>query len=90
MQRLLDVGRFAEAANQPSEAMVENVAVAIGSAPLSPAQALQIHSAALTGFEQSEILQYPEVYFWGLPGARKHEGTPHSPDLNHGCVIAKQ
>ena len=45
---------------------------------------LKLHNQALTGFEQSEVLQYPNVYFWGLPGARKHEGTPHSPDLNHG------
>lgn len=55
-----------------------------GRAPLTPSQALQAHSSSLTGFEQSEILHYSEVFFWGLPAARKHEGTPHLADLNHG------
>ena len=55
-------------------------------APLTPSQTLQVHSSSLTGFEQSEILQFSEIYFWGLPAARKHEGTPHLSELNHGCA----
>lgn len=55
-------------------------------APLTPSQTLQAHSSSLTGFEQSEILQFSEIYFWGLPAARKHEGTPHLSELNHGCA----
>ena len=58
--------------------------------PLTASQALQAHSSSLTGFEQSEILQYPEVYFWGLATARKHEGTPHVAELNHGCEKDKK
>ena len=57
-----------------------------GSPRLTPSQTLQAHSSSLTGFEQSEILQFTEIYFWGLPTARKHEGTPHLSDLNHGCA----
>ena len=51
--------------------------------PLTPSQALQAHSHALTGYEQSEILNQQDIYFLGL-GANKIEGQPHSSDLNHG------
>lgn len=50
---------------------------------MTPPQALQAHSHALTGFEQSEILNHQEIYFLGL-GAKKIEGQPHSADCNHG------
>ncbi|KAL3143162.1 hypothetical protein ABBQ38_002022 [Trebouxia sp. C0009 RCD-2024] len=50
---------------------------------MTPPQALQAHSHALTGFEQSEILNQQQIYFLGL-GAKKIEGQPHSADLNHG------
>jgi hypothetical protein len=53
--------------------------------PLTPSQALQAHSHALTGYEQSEILNQQDIYFLGL-GANKIEGQPHSSDLNHGYV----
>ena len=46
-------------------------------------QALQAHNDALTGFEQSEILNHQDIYFLGV-GAKKIEGLPHSSDLNHG------
>lgn len=52
---------------------------------LTPSQALQAHSHALTGYEQSEILNQQDIYFLGL-GANKIEGQPHSSDLNHGHV----
>ena len=55
--------------------------------PLTPSQALQAHSHALTGYEQSEILNQQDVYFLGL-GANKIEGQPHSSDLNHGYVTS--
>jgi len=53
--------------------------------PLTPSQALKAHSHALTGYEQSEILNQQDIYFLGL-GANKIEGQPHSSDLNHGYV----
>ena len=55
--------------------------------PLTPSQALQAHSHALTGYEQSEILNQQDIYFLGL-GANKIEGQPHSSDLNHGYVTS--
>lgn len=50
---------------------------------MTPPQALQAHNDALTGFEQSEILNHQDIYFLGV-GAKKIEGLPHSSDLNHG------
>lgn len=55
----------------------------MGVKAMTPSQALQAHSDALTGFEQSEILNQQEVYFFGL-GSEKIEGQPHSADFNHG------
>ena len=55
--------------------------------PLTPSQALKAHSHALTGYEQSEILNQQDIYFLGL-GADKIEGQPHSSDLNHGYVTS--
>ena len=52
---------------------------------MTPSQALQAHSQALTGFEQSEILTQQDIYFLGL-SAKKIEGQPHSADLNHGLA----
>lgn len=57
----------------------------MGAKAMTPPQALQAHGYALTGFEQSEILNQQDIYFLG-PAAKKIEGQPHSTDLNHGLV----
>lgn len=55
----------------------------VGVKAMTPPQALQAHGDALTGYEQSEILNQQEIYFLGL-GSEKIEGQPHSADFNHG------
>lgn len=51
--------------------------------PLTPGQVLARHTQHLTLFEQSEVLQYQQVYYFG-GGARKHPAHPHRSELNHG------
>eukprot|EP00756_Hemistasia_phaeocysticola_P018168 Hpha_TRINITY_DN15579_c2_g2::TRINITY_DN15579_c2_g2_i1::g.106166::m.106166/K18669/DYRK2_3_4; dual specificity tyrosine-phosphorylation-regulated kinase 2/3/4 len=50
---------------------------------LTPAGALKAHAAQLTDFEQSEIFDYPQVYFIGA-GAEKIRGTLSNSRNNHG------
>ncbi|XP_031567737.1 dual specificity tyrosine-phosphorylation-regulated kinase 4-like isoform X2 [Actinia tenebrosa] len=50
--------------------------------PMSPATAVKAYSDRLTTFEQSEILDYPEIWFLGLD-AKKIEGMPGGPQNNH-------
>ena len=45
--------------------------------PLTPAEAIQRHGEQLTPFEQSEILEYQNVYFCGST-PNKVKGIPHS------------
>ncbi|KNC48904.1 CMGC/DYRK/DYRK2 protein kinase [Thecamonas trahens ATCC 50062] len=49
---------------------------------LTPAQVLKDHSAALTPYEQAEVLEFPKVYFFGTTKSkiRAKPGAPH----NHG------
>ena len=61
----------------------EGTGGSIGVKAMTPPQALQAHSDALTGFEQSEILNHQEIYFLGVD-SKKIEGLPHSSDFNHG------
>lgn len=71
---------------QPSAAptaAAEQGGSSAGVKAMTPSQALQAHSDALTGYEQSEILNQQEIYFLGL-GSEKIEGQPHSADFNHG------
>ncbi|XP_019617842.1 PREDICTED: dual specificity tyrosine-phosphorylation-regulated kinase 4-like isoform X2 [Branchiostoma belcheri] len=49
--------------------------------PLTPGEALKFYKGKLTGFEQSEILDYSEVWFVGAE-ARKIEGVQGSPQNN--------
>lgn len=70
----------------PRDSSMPDAMTIMGTAPLTPSQTLQAHMSNLTGFEQSEILQYQQIYFWGLQMAHKHEGTPQVSDLNHGCA----
>ncbi|XP_069106811.1 uncharacterized protein [Argopecten irradians] len=43
--------------------------------PMSPSEALKLYRNKLTAFEQTEILDYPEIWFLGLE-AKKIEGVP--------------
>ncbi|XP_046375222.1 dual specificity tyrosine-phosphorylation-regulated kinase 4-like isoform X1 [Haliotis rufescens] len=43
--------------------------------PMTPAEALKLYRSKLSQFEQTEILDYPEVWFLGLE-AKKIEGIP--------------
>jgi len=55
-----------------------------GGGPLTPAQALQRYSDHLTAFEQSEVLEYPSIYFLGRSPGSKVRGNPHQPARNFG------
>ena len=44
-------------------------------------EALKIYRGKLTAFEQTEILDYPEIWFLGLEG-KKIEGEPGSAQNN--------
>ncbi|KAK7091820.1 hypothetical protein V1264_009455 [Littorina saxatilis] len=43
--------------------------------PMTPSEALKLYRSKLTAYEQTEILDYPEIYFLGLE-AKKVEGVP--------------
>ncbi|KAK3087855.1 hypothetical protein FSP39_011544, partial [Pinctada imbricata] len=43
--------------------------------PMTPAEALKHYRSKLTAFEQTEILDYPEIWFLGLE-AKKIDGVP--------------
>ncbi|KAL4218502.1 Dual specificity tyrosine-phosphorylation-regulated kinase [Mactra antiquata] len=49
--------------------------------PMTPAEALKLYRGKLTSFEQTEILDYPEIWFLGLE-AKKIEGEPGSAQNN--------
>eukprot|EP01065_Artemidia_motanka_P050422 TRINITY_DN8620_c0_g1_i1.p1 TRINITY_DN8620_c0_g1~~TRINITY_DN8620_c0_g1_i1.p1 ORF type:complete len:551 (+),score=93.80 TRINITY_DN8620_c0_g1_i1:74-1726(+) len=51
--------------------------------PLTPAGALKGHASELTDFEQSEIFDYPHVFFLG-GGAEKIRGSISNSRNNHG------
>jgi len=51
--------------------------------PLTPAGALRRCAGHLTDFEQSEILDFPQIFYTGQ-GAKKVDGAPRSATLNHG------
>jgi dual specificity tyrosine-phosphorylation-regulated kinase 2/3/4 len=52
--------------------------------PITPAQALRGFSEHLTAYEQSEVLQYPQVWFLGKAGVVKIKGNPHLAKTNFG------
>eukprot|EP01025_Chloroclados_australasicus_P019057 TRINITY_DN2023_c0_g1_i2.p1 TRINITY_DN2023_c0_g1~~TRINITY_DN2023_c0_g1_i2.p1 ORF type:complete len:782 (-),score=73.05 TRINITY_DN2023_c0_g1_i2:2070-4415(-) len=51
--------------------------------PMTPAQALQRFRGDLTDYEQSEILQYPNIYYLGR-GSDKIRGNPNATSNNFG------
>ena len=61
----------------PRAALVSSETTLLGApGPITPAQALKRYADYLTPLEQSEILQYPQVWFLGAPGAAKVKGDP--------------
>ena len=55
------------------------------SVPLTPAQTLKTQRDNLTDFEQSEVLEYPQIYFTGNTPS-KIQASPSTGTCNHGCV----
>mmetsp|Transcript_64791 Transcript_64791/g.204581 ORF Transcript_64791/g.204581 Transcript_64791/m.204581 type:complete len:715 (-) Transcript_64791:69-2213(-) len=56
----------------------------VGSAvPMTPATTLKMHASNLTDFEQSEVLEYPQIYFTGNTQS-KIRGSPAPGACNHG------
>eukprot|EP00899_Mesostigma_viride_P024180 jgi/Mesvir1/4947/Mv04570-RA.2 len=53
------------------------------SLPMTPAVCLTRFNGKLSAFEESEILEYPKIWFAGI-GAKKIQGTPLCGQLNHG------
>jgi len=51
--------------------------------PMKPQDALRYYGNLLTEFEKTEILDFPEVYFIGLPTATKINASA-SQELNNG------
>jgi len=54
------------------------------SKPPAYPQALKRYSEYLTPFEQSEVLQYQQVWFLGKADVQKIRGNPHLAKTNHG------
>ncbi|EIE84585.1 hypothetical protein RO3G_09295 [Rhizopus delemar RA 99-880] len=52
--------------------------------PKSPQMAIKFYGHQLSPFEQSEIHQYPEVYFLGQQNIKKRQAMPDNPALNYG------
>lgn len=50
--------------------------------PMTPAETMRKYGSLLTPFEQSEVLEYHQVYFAGAPGAKKVKGIPHAKHNN--------
>ena len=50
---------------------------------MKPQEALRYYGNLLSDYEKTEIQEYPEVYFIGLPTATKIQGT-RSSELNFG------
>jgi len=53
------------------------------SLPMTPATALKLHRDTLTEYEQSEVLEYPQIWYTGA-GAQKVRGSPVAGTQNHG------
>jgi dual specificity tyrosine-phosphorylation-regulated kinase 2/3/4 len=51
--------------------------------PMTPATALKLHRDHLTEYEQSEVLEYPQIWYTGA-GAQKVRGSPVTGNHNHG------
>lgn len=45
--------------------------------PMKPLDAVRYYGNLLSEFEKTEILEYPDIFFIGLPSANKVQGSPH-------------
>jgi len=52
--------------------------------PCTPEQALKHYIELLTDYEKGEILDYPEVYYFGAPLVQKVGGGHSKSEYNHG------
>ena len=50
---------------------------------MTPATALKLHRDHLSEYEQSEVLEYPQIWYTGA-GAQKVRGSPVAGNQNHG------
>ena len=65
-----------------ADASAADGACVIGiSVPITPAAALKNYANVLTNYEQSEVLEYPQVYFLG---EKAKKVKPSLSDINHG------
>ncbi|KAF8057882.1 Dyrk2 [Scenedesmus sp. PABB004] len=72
------------AAAPPAATDAIRTAPAVETGPITPAQALKRYGEYLTPFEQSEILQYSQVWFLGKADVAKVRGNPHLAKTNYG------
>eukprot|EP00929_Paragymnodinium_shiwhaense_P006752 TRINITY_DN110711_c0_g1_i1.p1 TRINITY_DN110711_c0_g1~~TRINITY_DN110711_c0_g1_i1.p1 ORF type:complete len:813 (+),score=189.41 TRINITY_DN110711_c0_g1_i1:91-2529(+) len=79
--RNLDPGGEA-AKERDKEKEKEKAAAAQQQLPLTPAKVLKAHMAELSEYEQGEILDFPQVWYWGA-GAEKVRGISNAAN-NHG------
>lgn len=77
---------FAAASSQAAYAGTAERAApaAVETGPITPAQALKRYGEYLTAFEQSEVLQYQQVWFLGKADVQKAKGNPHLQKTNFG------
>ena len=55
--------------------------------PITPAQALKLFRHTLTDMEQSEILDYPAIYFLGQDLRSKLASNARCTLTNSGCIL---
>ncbi|GBF91610.1 dual-specificity tyrosine-(Y)-phosphorylation regulated kinase [Raphidocelis subcapitata] len=69
---------------QQQRAQSQSQSSVVETGPITPAQALKRYSEYLTPFEQSEVLQYNQVWFLGKADVAKIRGNPHAAKTNYG------
>jgi dual specificity tyrosine-phosphorylation-regulated kinase 2/3/4 len=69
---------------QQQRAQSQSQSSVVETGPITPAQALKRYSEYLTPFEQSEVLQYGQVWFLGKADVCKVRGNPHAAKTNYG------
>ncbi|GBF94279.1 dual-specificity tyrosine-(Y)-phosphorylation regulated kinase [Raphidocelis subcapitata] len=68
----------------PRGAATQSQSSVVETGPITPAQALKRYGEYLTPYEQSEVLQYGQVYFLGKAEVSKVRGNPHLARTNYG------
>lgn len=75
--------RFGDEQQRPREGSQSAQAGAPAPVPITPANALKLYDNCLSDYEQSEIFDYPQVFFLGS-SANKVKGSISNPKNNHG------